>query len=72
MRSLPYQAWPLYTAKNKVSTFKLCFAGWVSSMVFVSFPDKALVVWEQYQQALRVFTLLEFFRVLLNVEPSAP
>lgn len=38
----------------------------------VSFPDKASVLWEQYQQALQVSTLLEFFRVLLNAEPSAP
>lgn len=33
MRSLPLQAWPLYTAKNKVSTFRLYFTRWVSSMV---------------------------------------
>lgn len=72
VRSLPYQAWPLYTAKNKVSTFKLYFAEWVSSMVFVSFPDKASVVWEQYRQALQVSALLEFFRGVLNAEPSAP
>lgn len=32
--------------------------------------DKASELWEQYQQALQVSALLEFFGVLLNAEPD--
>lgn len=33
-------------------------------------PVKAPVLWEQYQQALQVSALLEFFGVILNAEPD--
>lgn len=51
-----------------ISTFKLYFSGWVSSTVL---PVKGPVLWEQYQQALQVSALLEFFGVLLNAEPDS-